>query len=349
MKDSKLNLLLYRIILGRQRLSYGGFSIIIHEPGPELILQSYDEYYDDYEYAYINGLYTEFEINNLLIEYDIWNPGQDKEIESIKSEIDNIKIECYENFYNKKVLKDKKGQVLNLNNRITSLLNMKYSMEHLSCDGLAEQSRIMTIVKNTAYNVDGTKYNWDGPIDLSMAVGLYKNNMIEHSDIRYIARNDPWRSMWISSKNTSQLFKRCTTEYTRDQITLCSYSIMYDNVYENPESPPEEIIEDDDCLDGWMIFIKRKRDAERKKQSIEGGIKNEKIKNAKEVMIFADNTEDAKTIYDLNDQWSRSIINQRQKFISESKDKVQDGQFSDIQLELTQKKNEMFNQKFRSK
>lgn len=349
MKESKVNLILYRIIMGRQRISYGDFSIFIHEPTPSLLMESYERYYEDYEYAYMRGVYTDCEISNLLAEYDIWTPLYDKEIESIKKEIDDLKIECFENVYNKRALFETKGKIASRSRKISNMLSSKYSMDHLSCDGVAESSRIMWLISQTAFIADGTKYNWDGPIDVPTCVSLYRENSIDVSDIRYIARNDPWRSMWISSKNGSKLFDRCTTEYTKDQITLCSYSIMYDNVYENPESPSDEVIDDDDCLDGWMIKSKRDRDKEKKEKSIDDGIKNPKIKNAKEVIIFANNQEEAQDIYSLNDDFSRSIINSRQKTIAESNEKVTDLQFPDVQIELTKRNNEMFNNKFKGK
>jgi frataxin-like iron-binding protein CyaY len=349
MKDSKLNLTLYRVIMGRQRISYGGLSIFIYEPTPSLILESYDRYYEDYEYAYMRGVFTDPEILNLLAEYDIWNPLYDKSVEELKKQIDDVKVECFENAYNKKALRESKGRLANLNGRISRLLSAKYSMDHLSCDGVAENARIMWVISQCAKTIDGSPYLWDGEIDLSNGVSLYKSNLIESSDLRYISRNDPWRSMWISSKSGSKLFDRCTTEYTKDQISLCSYSIMYDNIYENPEAPPEEIIEDDDCLDGWMIKVRRDRDKDKKKQSIEGGIKNEKIRGAKEVIIFANDKEEAGDIYSLNDDFSRSVIGQRQQLIGDSAEKVTDAQFQDVRLDLMKKKNEMFNQKFKGK
>jgi hypothetical protein len=37
---------------------------------------------------------------------------------------------------------------------------------------------------------------------------------------------------------------------------------MYDNVYESMECPPDEVIKDDDMLDGW--FIQQHKDREKK-------------------------------------------------------------------------------------
>jgi|LakMenEpi03Aug12_release.lakeMendotaPanAssembly.Ray.scaffolds.fasta_scaffold210199_3 hypothetical protein len=349
MKDNRLNLLLYRIINGRQLIKYGDLSIFINEPTPQLLLESFELYDSNYEYAYLTGVYTEYEINILLNEYDIWNPLYDKELELIKTEIDNLKIECYENAFDKQSLKECKRKLLSKNQSFTNLLSSKHSMDHLSCDGVAENSRMMWIISHSAFNIDGSKYNWDGKIDLSMALSLYKQNIIDNTELRYIARNEPWRPMWLSAKNGGNLFKKPTTEYTRDQITLCSYSIMYDNIYENPECPTENILNDDDCLDGWMLKTRREREKEKRQGAIQGGIKNEKIRNSKEIMIFAENAEEAKEIYDMNDQWARSVINDRQNIINNSVDKVTDTKFNDVQLELMQRKNEMFNQKFRSK
>jgi hypothetical protein len=39
----------------------------------------------------------------------------------------------------------------------------------------------------------------------------------------------------LLGKKTGNLFNKPSSMLTRDQIVLCSYSNMYDSVYENPE------------------------------------------------------------------------------------------------------------------
>ena len=68
---------------------------------------------------------------------------------------------------------------------------------------------------------------------------------------------------------------------------------MYDNIYENPEAPAEEVIADDDLLDGWLITTKRKRDKEREESFMNTNVEmNSKLGSAGEIIIPASSKED---------------------------------------------------------
>jgi hypothetical protein len=125
-------------------------------------------------------------------------------------------------------------------------------------------------------------------------------------------------------------------ELSDEQKTLISISNMYDRIYEHPESPGEDVINDDDILDGWMIYQKNK--AEKiKKQNNAQDLAN-KHKNAKEIFVVADK-DDVNSIIDLNSGISSSIIKQRQNMIKNSADGVDEVNLPDVQMELLQKIN----------
>jgi len=123
---------------------------------------------------------------------------------------------------------------------------------------------------------------------------------------------------------------------------------MYDNVYESPDSPNEKVIEDDDCLDGWFIAQRRKYDKSKKERESDELIKNPKIKNSKEVFIMARDDQDAEQIMNLNDSISKSVIRQRMETVKE-KGKVNDLDFSDVQLDLQMQQHQTFMQKMRGR
>ena len=74
---------------------------------------------------------------------------------------------------------------------------------------------------------------------------------------------------------------------------------MYDNVYESSESPSEEVIDDDDLLDGWFIIQRKKQEKEKLQSEVANMTNNEKITNSEEVYIFTDSAEEAERINDL--------------------------------------------------
>jgi pyruvate dehydrogenase complex dehydrogenase (E1) component len=124
---------------------------------------------------------------------------------------------------------------------------------------------------------------------------------------------------------------------TDDQRTLIGISQMYDRVYEHPECPNDDILEDDDALDGWMIIQKRKIEKDKKQQQIDS--MNPKLKNAQEVFIMANNSNEADEVVSLNSSESlnrmKSKINHVQKFGF-----TEESQLPDVQIDLRNQLNQ---------
>ena len=66
------------------------------------------------------------------------------------------------------------------------------------------------------------------------------------------------------------------------------WSSLYDNIQESPDCPSNEVINDDDMLDGWMIIQKRNREQAKLQKDAENKFGNKKISNADEVFIVKD-------------------------------------------------------------
>lgn len=345
--DAKLYRILYRILKDRLRFSLNGLYFYIHEPSLDVLEESYEIYNSSYDTAYSENNMTDQELSMFLIENDIWSPLNDKEIQDIKKEIESLKVDAYENCFKTKELRNIKYKIIKKSNEISSLLSKKHSMDHLSCSGIAEQSRFNWIISKTSFCSNGKRVNWRN-YRLSSFIAAYRENMIDHKDIRSIAREEPWRGMWSLSKKTGKLFDSPCYLLSRDRLSLCSYSGMYDSVYESPDCPTDKVIEDDDCLDGWFIKQKQKQENYKKEKESESLVKNAKIANSKEIFLMANNQEDAKNIFNLNSAHAKSIIQQRQEVIKE-KGKVSDFDFADVRTELQMQQNQMFVNKMRGR
>ena len=106
----------------------------------------------------------------------------------------------------------------------------------------------------------------------------YNSNQISSEQFRSVARSEPWRSMWNIGKKQGNAFGKAACDLTKDQVSLSSYSSMYDNVYESSEAPDEKVIEDDDCLDGWFISQRREYEKEKKKRQVWNKCRQPKVK-----------------------------------------------------------------------
>jgi hypothetical protein len=140
--------------------------------------------------------------------------------------------------------------------------------------------------------------------------------------------------MWGAGKKQSGVFGKPASELTRDQVALCSYSSMYDNVYESTESPDDKVIQDDDCLDGWFIHQKREHDKQKKKKQTDDMIKNPKIANSQEVFLMARDQEEANKIFDVNHPAVRGIIRDRQNTIQNAGKQISFTEFNDIKQDI---------------
>ena len=140
--------------------------------------------------------------------------------------------------------------------------------------------------------------------------------------------------MWLCGKTQSDLFGRPSYRITRDQAALVSFSSMYDNIYESHECPKDTIINDDDCLDGWMIKQRRESEKQKKQNEIDNLTKNPKIKNSDEIFVMATEKEDVDAIYGLNDTFSRNTINQRNKQIDNSDGNLDFRQLHDVKQDM---------------
>lgn len=325
-----INSKLYRIIKGRFRLCVSGLFLLFNEPNSDLIEQSYEVYDEVYDEAYGDDSYIKKEIEAVLLEQSIWDPTMDKELDRQTKALEDLKVEAFESFFQPNQLKNVKMRIWMANKQIEILLGRKHKMDHLTCDGVAENARLIWLLSECIKpaSCDGAKL-----------LEAYQEQSISHSEIRKIARSDLWRGIWNASKKGTQLFDRIAVDLTRDQVALISYSSMYDNVYEHPESPNDKVTEDDDCLDGWFIIQKRKNEKQKKQSEVDAVTKNPKIANAKEVYVMAKSTEDADGVYGLNNSLSRGKIQARSQELKNSgSGKLREQELSDVRMDIEMEK-----------
>ena len=326
MEDIYYEKVLNRIIQGRLRLRLGDLVLFIDEPSKEIIEESFDIYEDTHKTAFFSGVYVEQEVLEILLMNDMWSPLDDKQAKDIEKEIEDLKVKAFKSFFNKQKLAAFKRQIRHKEREIIKLKTKKHQFDHLTCDGVANFARKCWLTQRTTKTKSGEPYNFK-EVSISSVLDMVAQNEILPETFRKLARSHPFRGMWNLSKKTGDLFGGSAIDIDKNKLALISYAQMYDNVYENPESPKDEIIEDDDCLDGWFIVQRRKQEKEKKKAEADALISNEKIANSSEIFLMAQTQEEVNNIYDLNDPLSRGKIKQREHQIA-SEGNVN---FSDLQ------------------
>ena len=185
-----------------------------------------------------------------------------------------------------------------------------------------------------------------GNVDLTELYYLYNSIQLSEKQIRDLARNDPWRVCW-HSKSYSALFGNETNRVlSNDQKSLILWSSMYDNIQESMECPTEEVIADDDMLDGWFILQKRKQKSEKAKSELESKTSNQKIANSDEIMIMTDSAKEAENIHGMNSFGAEIVRKQRLDTVKRLGN-VTDLDFQDKQIEVQATQHQMMKDKRR--
>lgn len=320
-----------------------GLSLYIVEPDPDMMFNSISIYEEIYDRAYTKGIYIKDEIQELLMTLELYSPFDDMELDKLKEDAEELRLACYKNFSKKKELTGIKFALRKVEESMIKLQRKKYQFDHMTCEGMASQSQWNWIIENSTYFKNGTPYDWKS-LNVSAVMNFYEESVISSSQFRTAARSDVWRPIWNLGKKTGNLFNRPSTELTRDQLALSSYSSMYDSVYESQEAPPDMVIEDDDCLDGWFIEQKRKNDQLKKENEANEFLSNKKIANAGEVFIMAKDKQEASYVDSYNTRQSRGIKQERMQTLK-GQDLITDLQFRDVQTDLNMQQNEkMMNQ-----
>lgn len=339
--------ILYRIIQGRLRLPFLGSGFYLYEPDVDIIEESFDIYKEAYDDAYFDGAYIKEELKEVLFYNNMWSPEDDSIAEDAESEIERLKVHAYENYYNVPVLRNTKNGIRLQEFRYKKHKAKIHSLDHISCEGVASLASSIWMISQTVKDKTGIIVK-DKGLPLTKILEYYNSKSIESSEYRYIARNDPFRSMWTAGKKHSNIFNRPGVELTKDQIALCQFSSMYDNVNESQDSPDEDVINDDDCLDGWFIVQRREYEKSKNKKQMEKLLGNSRIANSDEVYLMARDQHTAKKINDMNDTIGKGIIQGRNVQIDQAGD-IKHTKLADVQQQIAAQRHQQAMQKIKGR
>jgi len=281
-----------------------------------------------------------------------WTVKDEAGMKDLEKMVENTKLQLYLNHTNPQSVQQLKKKIKQIQTGINKSNTTKYRLYHATKESHAENVKreyliavsIRDKLGNQIYNIDNF---WDCDNTIIQSAIEYSSNF-PMDKIRKIARTEPWRSMWISQKG--ECIGKPSIEWTEYQRMLCSYSKMYDNVYESTECPPDEVIEDDDILDGWFVKQRKDRDEAKQEKSTDHNFGTHKGKGNQEMYIMANNRTEAETIINNNDATGKNIINTRKSVIqSADGEKIDDIKMPDVQRGLQMQAVQQFREKMKNK
>ncbi len=304
-----------RICSGSVRVRLNDKTYVVKKPTPQQLYIGHEVYADYIERGKELGLYDDTELLGFLMSHGFWDAKKHTTLETLPKEIDQFKLALFKSQFKSKEKQTIRKALGIARATQADLSEQRGQYDFLSCSGVAALARSKFLIGSATYlgktNVFRERF-WEQDSErLEEVMSGYARSRIPETAFRELARNDPWRSIWTTYKVESSLFGIPAIDYTEDQRSLVCWSVFYDNIYAHPNCPTDEVINDDDVLDGWAIEQKRIRDAAMNANIGDNIVQNDKIRNSQEIYLIAQTPEDAKKIDGLNDEMGSIIKKQR--------------------------------------
>lgn len=305
MDEREITKYLYQILDGGFRCEYGGSTYRFEQPPPQQLYIAETIYDNTFKRAVFLDIPTEQQQLDIYIKKSLYERDSDRELNKTIELLDNLKLQLYDTFSAFKPLDKIRQSIVGIRDKIEVLLTKKQSLIMYSAESIARFARNQYVA---CVGCEVDPFRCDGALSMSLC-NEYINSILDDNIIRGIARCDLWQRMWGASKDSTQLFGLPTYKLCQSQLSLLSWSNSYDRIRDSAEPPPEAVINDDDLLDGWLIW-QHKRHKEEQKQK-----QQEKFSGHGEVFIPVSTVDEAARINDLNTSPAKSTKQQRMRVI----------------------------------
>ena len=314
-----LEKLLYRIILGYYYIYIDNEKFKIVYPSINIKYEAeilYDSIKEDNRFD--KNLLTISEMDALLKKEKIWDEQKEKDLKTAEIDLENSKVLLFQNFFNKDSAKQTRGMISAVTKAIIETTTIKNTFKHLTIEDYCLGIKNEFIIMNSIYNSQNTLvFNHPDRDDHEYKkLQVFIKEILEQNVIAKNLRDLAKSELWKSYNNSSNIDQN-GLNITDDLRHLINLSKMYENVRQHPESPDDNIIADDDALDGWFIYQNRKVIQEKKKTSIMSKVRGND--NAGEVFILTNDKEETKEIIGLNDERTKKHIRGLSALVADGK------------------------------
>tara|TARA_Y100000592_G_scaffold100402_1_gene180315 strand:- start:6051 stop:7097 length:1047 start_codon:yes stop_codon:yes gene_type:complete len=342
MNQAERQLLVSKIVSGITHIEYNGKQYFVREPSLTQKYLANKIYEDKLKYAIFSGISKEEEILKSMIELGLWSAREDEKVKELTNLNEDLKVELYNAYTLFKARDSIRERLKQAREELIRLVIKKNVFRKQTAEGFADDCKAAYLLFSNITDIDGNKicdgYESQEGTFFKFVTDMYGASQATETQIRELCLNEPWRTMWGVSKAEGGIFGSCAVELTQEQRAIVAWSRVYDNVFENPDCPPDEVIKDNDMLDGWLIKQGKKRDQSKSSKA------SEMTSDAKgnEVYYFADSQEDAKRIYKMNDGQGRATIRNRQKEIENAQGGLAEEKTMEAKMELLKMAKEQF-------
>ncbi len=328
-----------RLRSGIYYLKLEGIRIKILPPTLEDVFEANEAFNESYTESLREGLLTEEEIWEWMESRGLWGVEQETKIEGIEENLEKLKIKIYESRKDDKLREHIRLYLRATETALVDIKNEKHGYYAKSCEGLAANEKALSLFEKRCY-VGGKPLDCND-IDISALFYNFNKLLMSETQLRELARNDPWRLNWIMKDHTPLFYNPEGRELTHDQKGILVWSNMYDNVQESMECPEDDVINDDDLLDGWFVVQRKKQESERDKAAIEQKV-NPKIANSDEILVVTGReSSEAEKVHSMN-SFHGNMVRKQRIATAKQKGTAVDLDFQDRKLAVVQEHNRQF-------
>lgn len=333
-----------RIRTGTYKINYEGSPITLYTPTLEDEFRAKEAYCEAYMEAEVDGVKTQDQMLEYLNSIGHWTAEDDAKEAGFLKDLERLRLEIYNNRFKTKMREDIRTWIRKGEKQYLEHMSKKMLYQENTCEGVALMEQVLCQLNHCAFYNNRPVYNYQH-INVRRIWLDYCEQMLSDDAIRQIARQEPWRSSWLlrDAAGITLFGNKRDRQLSADQKNLLIWSRTYDNIHESPECPPEDIINDNDMLDGWFIDQKHKREAERAKAEAEAKVGDS---SANEVFVMVDNAEDAKRVDRMND-FGTNMIKKERFQVMKQKGAAQQHDFPDEKLKIMQAAHQGFKDKFK--
>jgi hypothetical protein len=332
--------LLHSLLTGKLRIKVGSHYYYLTHPDQDIRILALIEQENCLHKLRFEPWLNEQSMEALLINRGIITSGTEQQLSSLSKRLEDLKVDLYNSkFKTANELKIRKELGL-VREKMVEVERKRNSLYYMTIEGYAARQKLMIILGGTLRcEISGRLvYPNLGDLDYTFLDNVAHQKSLNEptdSEIREIARTNPWRSLWSFGKPNP--LNKDILDLGEYQQALYMYSHLYDNIRESMDCPTDSIINDDDLCDGWLIIQSRKADKEKEERQNEQVVGPAKAKNsnAAEVFIPVSTPEQVQAVQSMNSVGSKIVLAQRKKVI-ETRGEAHDIDFMDTKLKVQQ-------------
>lgn len=278
-------------------------------------------------------LITSSKLKEELNRTGIWTFEQDKKLEASEEVVEELQLSIYRNFLNTKAKEALKKRLKAVRKTIAAARTKKTSLDAMTLEAYHGMVRDRVMVGLSIYDLNGKPCY--SPINflkqdsflLDQAYSCWLEEHIVYNYVRLLSKTNPWRTYWDTK--IGSIFSRPDCDLNSFQRHMILYSNMYDNARKSHEPPTQEVMDDDDAFDGWLVSQRKEAEKDRQQKGADA-ITGQR---GGEVFIVADK-EDKDRIYDLNTHSNRMALKNKIAEVKTSQGTIEEQNLTDVKREL---------------